>query len=30
VLPVTAGRGAPEPSADLAPGVPVPGYLTRG
>jgi nitroimidazol reductase NimA-like FMN-containing flavoprotein (pyridoxamine 5'-phosphate oxidase superfamily) len=30
VLPVTSGRGAPEPSADLAPGVPVPGYLPRG
>jgi nitroimidazol reductase NimA-like FMN-containing flavoprotein (pyridoxamine 5'-phosphate oxidase superfamily) len=30
VLPVASGWGAPEPSADLAEGVPVPGYLTRG
>jgi uncharacterized protein len=29
VLPVARAYGAPVPSEDLAPGIPVPGYLTR-
>ncbi|MCP9213004.1 pyridoxamine 5'-phosphate oxidase family protein [Streptomyces sp. NEAU-Y11] len=29
VLPVTSGYGTPVPADDLAPGTPVPGYLTR-